>query len=180
MKKLLVILLVIFAFSVFGCSKKYTKAPSDTMEPEEEEVVTEPREEVVEEMEIAKAEDIRESELSIEEKARSIFQDIHFDFDKYHIRSDARPTLNAVADFLNDNSKLNIVIEGHCDDRGTNEYNLALGERRAKSTKSYLVSLGISPSRMILITYGEERPKCTQQNESCWQENRRAHFVIVE
>ena len=102
-----------------------------------------------------------------------------FDFDKYNIREDARPVLDDVASFLNQNKNMNIVIEGHCDERGTNEYNLALGERRSKSTKNYLVSLGVSPARMIIITYGEEKPLCVQQDESCWQLNRRAHFVIV-
>ena len=75
---------------------------------------------------------------------------------------------------------LNVIVEGHCDERGTNEYNLALGEKRAKSTKKYLVSLGVSPSRVIIVTYGEEKPLCSDSNESCWQSNRRAHFVVAK
>jgi len=100
-----------------------------------------------------------------------------FDFDKYNIRDDARPTLDAIASYLKQNAQVNITIEGNCDERGTNEYNLALGERRAKSARDYLSSLGVSPSRISVVTYGEEKPVCTEQNETCWQKNRRDHFV---
>ncbi len=182
MKKILIAILLI---SVVGCAKKYVKAPEEPVTPEEiveEEVMIpeEIEEEVVEEPVFEREEErVKETVLSPEEEAQSVFKDVFFDFDKYNIREDARPVLNAVASFLNKHKKLNIVIEGHCDERGTNEYNLALGEKRAKSTKNYLVSLGVSPGRMIIITYGEEKPLCTQPNETCWQKNRRAHFVAV-
>jgi peptidoglycan-associated lipoprotein len=81
---------------------------------------------------------------------------------------------------MNKNKGANITIEGHCDERGTNEYNLALGEKRAKSAMDYLVSLGVSSSRMGMITYGEENPVCVQKNEACWQKNRRAHFIFIK
>jgi peptidoglycan-associated lipoprotein len=182
MKKFLIILLL---FSVIGCAKKYVKAPEEAGKPvetaAEEAVEPEVETEVVEEMVIAKEKErVDETFLSPEEEAKSVFKDVLFDYDKYNIREDARPVLNTVASFLNDKKNLNIVIEGHCDERGTNEYNLALGERRSKATKNYLVSLGVSPARMIIITYGEEKPGCMEQNESCWQSNRRAHFVIVK
>jgi peptidoglycan-associated lipoprotein len=184
MKKLLIVLLLIVAI---GCAKKYTKPPEVPVKPEEtvkEEVITPEEEaieeEFIEEVVIPEEEKVIESAISVEERAKSVLKDVLFDLDKYDITPDARPILDTVAVFLNENKEINIVIEGHCDERGTNEYNLALGEKRSKSTKNYLVSLGVSPARIIVITFGEEKPFCTQQNESCWQKNRRAHFVIVK
>jgi len=105
-------------------------------------------------------------------------QDIYFDFDKYDIRpADAR-TLDANAAYLKSNPNSLILIEGHCDERGTNEYNLALGERRAKSTMNYLVSQGVQANRITIISYGEERPACTEKSEACWAKNRRSHFLV--
>jgi peptidoglycan-associated lipoprotein len=105
-------------------------------------------------------------------------QDIHFDFDKSDIRSDAAKTLDANASWMKTNPNNLILIEGHCDERGTNEYNLALGERRARSTMNYLVAQGVQASRITIISYGEERPSCTEKTEACWQKNRRAHFLV--
>ena len=105
-------------------------------------------------------------------------KDIHFDFDKYDIRADDAKTLDADAAWLKTNSSHLVLIEGHCDERGTNEYNLALGERRAKSTMNYLVSQGVQASRVTIISYGEERPQCTEKTEGCWAKNRRAHFLV--
>jgi peptidoglycan-associated lipoprotein len=103
-------------------------------------------------------------------------KDIHFDFDKYDIRPGDAKILDANATWLKNNSSL-VLIEGHCDERGTNEYNLALGERRAKATMNYLVSQGVQAGRITIISYGEERPLCTERNEACWARNRRAHFL---
>jgi peptidoglycan-associated lipoprotein len=103
--------------------------------------------------------------------------DAYFDFDKYNIREDARAALENDARWLKANPKVKVKIEGHCDERGTNEYNLALGERRAKATMQYLVTLGIEKSRLSTISYGEERPVCTQHDETCYQKNRRGHLV---
>ncbi len=175
MKKILIILLVIL---VAGCAKKYTRSTEDTESPKGSwEVVKEEKEAT--ETAYVKEEGISERELSVAEMAKTVLMDVLFDYDKYNIRPDSRPALDAVASFMNENMDLNIVIEGHCDERGTNEYNLALGERRAKSTKTYLASLGIASSRIITITYGEEKQICTMSTESCWQSNRRAHFVVV-
>ena len=102
--------------------------------------------------------------------------DIHFDFDKYDIRPGDAKILDANATWLKGNNVL-VLIEGHCDERGTNEYNLALGERRAKATMNYLVSQGVQGNRITIISYGEERPLCTEHNEACWAKNRRAHFL---
>jgi peptidoglycan-associated lipoprotein len=105
-------------------------------------------------------------------------KDIHFDFDKYDIRPGDAKTLDSNAGWLKSNPNHLVLIEGHCDERGTNEYNLALGERRAKSTMNYLVSQGVQASRITIISYGEERPLCTEHNEECWAKNRRAHFLV--
>lgn len=104
--------------------------------------------------------------------------DVFFDFDKYDIRPSDAKTLDANATWLKSNPNHLVLIEGHCDERGTNEYNLALGERRAKSTMNYLVSQGVQANRITIISYGEERPQCTEHTESCWAKNRRAHFLV--
>ncbi len=115
-----------------------------------------------------------------EEEIRRIFKDIHFDYDRYDIKDEDKPTLRAIADWMLNNPPARLVIEGHCDERGTNEYNLGLGDRRARATKDYLVSLGVSARRLQTVSYGEERPLCTEKNEGCWRQNRRAHFVVVK
>ncbi len=104
--------------------------------------------------------------------------DVFFDFDKYDIRPGDAKTLDSNASWLKSNPNHLVLIEGHCDQRGTNEYNLALGERRAKSTMNYLVSQGVQANRITIISYGEERPQCTEHTESCWAKNRRAHFLV--
>jgi peptidoglycan-associated lipoprotein len=104
--------------------------------------------------------------------------DVYFDFDKYDIRTADAKTLDSNATWLKSNPNHLVLIEGHCDERGTNEYNLALGERRAKSTMNYLVSQGVQANRITIISYGEERPQCTEHTESCWAKNRRAHFLV--
>lgn len=103
--------------------------------------------------------------------------DIHFDFDKSAIRPGDARILDRNAGWLKENPKIVVLIEGHCDARGTNEYNIVLGERRAQATRAYLASRGIAVSRMSIISYGEERPLCTQETEACWAKNRRSHFL---
>lgn len=105
-------------------------------------------------------------------------KDIHFDFDRYDIRPADTKTLDANATWLKSNGGMLVLIEGHCDERGTNEYNLALGERRAKAAMNYLVSQGVQASRITIISYGEERPGCMEKNDACWAQNRRAHFLV--
>jgi peptidoglycan-associated lipoprotein len=104
--------------------------------------------------------------------------DVHFDFDRYDIRPDARKVLDANAGWLTANRDQLLLVEGHCDERGTNEYNLALGERRAKAVMAYLVSKGVAGDRITIVSYGEERPQCTAHTEACWARNRRAHFLV--
>ena len=103
---------------------------------------------------------------------------IYYEFDKSTLTPMAQDTLMRHAAWLRENADVTVTIEGHADERGTNEYNLALGDRRADSAKAFLVDLGIASSRLTTISYGEERPLCMQQNEECWAKNRRDHFVI--
>jgi len=111
--------------------------------------------------------------------AASPLKDIYFDFDRYSLQPEARQTLKGNANWLKDHPSGRIEIEGHADERGTNEYNLALGARRAQTIKDYLSTLGITSDRLSTISYGEELPVCKGPGESCWQKNRRAHFVII-
>jgi peptidoglycan-associated lipoprotein len=104
-------------------------------------------------------------------------RDAYFDLDKADIRADARAALSKTADFLKAYPQLKVAIEGHCDERGSTEYNLSLGDRRASAVKQYIVSLGIAADRISTVSYGKEKPFCMESNESCWQQNRRGHFV---
>jgi peptidoglycan-associated lipoprotein len=112
-----------------------------------------------------------------EEPAPSGFMKVYFDFDRYYIREDAKPALEQNAKVLKANPNMRILIEGHCDERGTVEYNLALGERRAAAARQYLMDLGIDGSRISTISYGKERPVAFGHDEASWQQNRRAEFV---
>ncbi len=112
-------------------------------------------------------------------RRRGFSPDVYFAYDEYSLNDDDRGKLARNADLLKGQARLNLTIEGHCDERGTNEYNLALGERRANAVKSYLSSLGVGAERMRTLSYGEERPVCTEHEESCWSQNRRAHMVIT-
>ncbi len=105
-------------------------------------------------------------------------KDAFFDLDKSDLREDARAALTKDAEFLRSYPQVKMSIEGHCDERGSTEYNLGLGQRRAEAAKNYLISLGIPADRMETTSWGKERPFCTEHDESCWQQNRRAHFVL--
>lgn len=111
--------------------------------------------------------------------AEASLQDINFDYDKSNIRPDAREIMKTNADIFLKNKTPKITIEGYCDERGTAEYNMALGERRAQEAKKYLVNLGVDAARMKTISYGEERPLDPGQNEEAWAKNRRAHFAVT-
>jgi len=105
--------------------------------------------------------------------------DVFFDLDRSELREDGRSVLQKNADWLRRWSSTRITIEGHCDERGTAEYNLALGERRASAVREYLTGLGVPSSRILVISKGKETPFCTQSSEDCWQQNRRGHFVVT-
>jgi peptidoglycan-associated lipoprotein len=104
--------------------------------------------------------------------------DVHFDFDRADLRPDAAQTVEANARLLNARADTLVLIEGHCDERGTTEYNLALGERRARATMNALVSRGVASRRITVVSFGEDKPQCTDRTEACWAKNRRAHFKV--
>lgn len=154
-----------------ACSKKVVK------EAEEEQVTTE-------------AGAMTEGEMSAEEReqmgqrdvgyaSEPALEDVHFDFDKSDIRPDAREILAVNAEWIKNHPDAKIQIEGHCDERGTEEYNLALGERRANAVKNYIISLGIEAERLYTISYGEELPLDPGHDEAAWAKNRRAHFLVT-
>jgi peptidoglycan-associated lipoprotein len=116
---------------------------------------------------------------SIEELFQAAVKDAFFDYNTAEIRADARASLLKDAEFLNLHGDVRIAIEGHCDERGSEEYNLGLGQRRADAAKKYLVSLGIADDRIQTTSYGKERPFCTEHDEACWQQNRRGHFLLT-
>lgn len=180
MKRFLV-LAVILGLVGLGCAQKKVAAPPETPTAEQkkgaEEGAKKGREKVTEEQ-IAKVES-KEMPSKVEEVS-GMFADIHFDFDKYDIKDDDKATLKSVADYGIKNTSQKVLIEGHCDERGTSEYNLGLGDRRAKATKDYLVSLGIPSARVDIISYGKEKPLCNEHTEDCWAKNRRAHFVMMK
>ena len=118
------------------------------------------------------------------ERIAGEMRDVYFDFDRSNLRPDAREALTAdgaaLKSIFRDFPTHNVIVEGHCDERGSAEYNLALGDRRAKETRQFLGQLGVPEERLLGISYGKERPQCTEANERCWQLNRRAHFVAGE
>jgi peptidoglycan-associated lipoprotein len=117
---------------------------------------------------------------SLEElNAEKPLADVSFDYDSAALSDQARSNLDKNAGWLKQWASTRILVEGHCDSRGTNEYNLALGERRADAVRDYLVSLGVPTDRVQVVSKGEEQPFCTEENESCWSQNRRGHFMIT-
>jgi len=169
----------LFLFLGSSCAKKQVQVS----EPPKAAPVQEVKKEAPAPVEDAAAKEAKlraEKEKQLE-KMRKAFEDesIYFDFDKYEIKADAKTTLQKKADFLAANTRYSLRIEGHCDERGTNEYNLALGERRANSAKEFLVALGIAPARITTISYGEERPAVEGSNEDAWSKNRRDEFKLI-
>lgn len=119
-----------------------------------------------------------EKKAAFQKAAAAALQDIHFDYDKDHIKASDKERLQKIAAFMSAYPATKLQIQGHCDERGTNEYNLALGNRRAAATLSYLTTLGAKESQFSLISYGKERPLCTERTEACMAQNRRAHFEL--
>ena len=116
---------------------------------------------------------------SVEEFMKVVGDRVFFDFDRYDVKDEGRATLQRQAEWMKKYAKVSVTLEGHCDERGTREYNLALGSRRATAAKDYLVSLGVDASRIKTISYGKEKPVCVESTESCWATNRRAVSVIM-
>jgi peptidoglycan-associated lipoprotein len=155
------------------CAKKPKPEVEPTGVPEEE--VAPPEKTIAPEK--PETPESPEQQPDVEEISLQL-KDVYFDYDDDALRNDAKETLARNGKVLQDNSWVNIVVEGNCDERGTVEYNLALGERRALSAKRYLVSYGIEPSRISIISYGKERPVDPRHTEEAWAKNRRDHFVV--
>ena len=115
---------------------------------------------------------------SLDELTREL-SDVYFDLDKSEVRQDARPALQKDADWMKRWTSTQVTIEGHCDSRGSSEYNLALGSRRATAVKEYMVSLGVPAGRLTVVSKGKEQPFCSEDNDACWQQNRRGHFLVT-
>jgi len=185
MKRFWVFLLLI-VFVSFGCKQRVVTQP-ESQERLQQQKEQQAREEAarskttpenITEQKTPSLETVESLEQSKEEK-EGLFKDILFDFDKYNVQDKYKPELKSVASWMMKNTNARLSVEGNCDERGTNEYNLALGDRRAKAVKDYLVSLGVASSRIETLSYGEEKPLCTEHTEECWTKNRRAHFVVL-
>jgi len=181
-KRMAIILFVCALTFLFLMSCKPKAKTTPTPPPPAKE---QPKVEKVEEAPAVKKPELSEEEIfmskSLEEiNLESPLKMIHFDYDRYEIREDAKPVLETDSTWLRKYPSIKVLIEGHCDERGTEEYNLALGEKRARSTMDYLTSLGISPDRMKIISYGKSQPLDTGATEMAWQKNRRAQFLIIE
>jgi peptidoglycan-associated lipoprotein len=183
-RKALVVLMMVFAVvAVGGCKKKKpATSPDMTITP----TTVEPTQDVAPSTETPIAGDQTPGEfdqdiVTADEAARrqGLLGDVFFDYDAYELRQDARDRLAQNAKFLTSHPEFILTIEGHADERGTNDYNLALGEKRANAAKEYLSTLGVGGDRLRTVSYGEERPFCGESSESCWQQNRRAHFTIT-
>ncbi|MDH4161722.1 MAG: peptidoglycan-associated lipoprotein Pal [Nitrospirota bacterium] len=191
-------ILLLSLTTLWGCPKKaeVSSAPEEQKQAEpvqseyekrkaEEERLAEESRRAEEERKAAEAAEAakRAEEEAAKERAAkeaNSMQPIYFDFDKSFVRSDAKEAMKANAQWMKANPKAKIRIEGNCDERGTIEYNQALGQRRAAAAKKYLTDLGISSKRISLISYGKEKPTCTDATEECWQKNRRDDFVVNE
>jgi peptidoglycan-associated lipoprotein len=162
-----------------GCKKKPPTTTEETRPPVE---APPPAATPVAPPTTAPSDDVQQEVLSqdlAELNRKGYLQDAYFDYDQADLRDDARTALAANAEWLKKFPSIQLLVEGHCDERGTNEYNLALADRRANAAKEYLASLGVDGSRVRTVSYGEERPFCNESAESCWQQNRRGHFVIT-
>jgi peptidoglycan-associated lipoprotein len=189
--KRIISILVIIAAMIAGCAQKNIVKSSD--QPQKETAVAESRQAESREpakwsvRDTCKSKNVSERDLSgkrSSETQKTIkdletrFQNIYFDYDKHLINDNAKALLKKLSSAMLKNQRIRVLIEGHCDDRGTAEYNIALGDRRANAAKQYLSSLGIPAGRIETVSYGKEKPACTESNEECWAKNRRDHLVF--
>jgi len=187
--------LVLAGFILAGCSpqKVVQPTPDDQQQQQQQQqqpTVT-PKESETKTAAIKSSERVTEKQLAkieMKEDVRSdqykemkdFFEDIYFDYDEYGISAAARAVLEKISTWMFTNRATKISIEGHCDERGTNEYNLALGDRRAKAVRDVLIALGVPSGRIEMISYGEEKPVCSEKTEACYAKNRRVHFVMLK
>ncbi len=173
--------LVLGLWSLVGCAARPVKEKAVLKELAEGRAI--PEEEVLalrgEDIPLVEKE-LKERKKALTEEEKRIFKNIYFDFDKSDIKPESRPVLEKIAAYLLKNPALDLLIEGHCDERGTEEYNLALGERRALSARRYLIGLGVASKRLQTISYGEERPLDPGHDETAWAKNRRAEFKPLQ
>ena len=186
-KSLACVLLVTVVFLVPGCQKKQissepygTESADEARRKAEEEAMRKKKGIGEEDLQSAKDREEQARMMLSEERKAFENEDIYFPYDSAALTPEAQEILRKKAVWLQENPTAEVTVEGHCDERGTNEYNLALGEARAQSTKNYLIDLGISASRIGTISYGEERPLDPTSSEEAWAKNRRAHFIFVE
>lgn len=177
------LIIVLGSLMLYGCPKSADVSSAPETQPQKvEQAPAKPAEEAAAAAAAAEAARKAAEEKAVKEAAaRSAagLQPIYFDFDRSFIRDDARPVMQANADYLKANPKVKVRIEGNCDERGTIEYNQALGQRRAANAKKYLTDMGISGNRITLISYGKEKPVCTEGTEDCWQKNRRNDLIAI-
>lgn len=171
-------LLLLAGLLIVGCAKKpqpvVEPPPPPAMQPD----TTGQAARLAAEREAAEREAEEKARMEAEQAAKSSLQIVYFDFDKYNLRPDAREAANFDAGVLQKYSAWNVLIEGHCDERGTEEYNLALGERRANTVKDFFINYGLGATRFSTVSYGEERPADPGHNEAAWAKNRRAVLVV--
>lgn len=175
---------------LYGCPKKKPATPPADLDVETTTVPAPPPTAPAEEIDQPAAPEVNDqaedpllsSDMQIvneELRRRGFSPDVYFDYDESTLSDDTRDKLSRNADLLKSNPQFSVTIEGHADSRGTNEYNLALGERRANAVRDYLTSLGVAGNRLRTLSYGEERQVCDTDEESCWSQNRRAHMIIT-
>jgi peptidoglycan-associated lipoprotein len=188
MMVLLSLVLMLSLAVLYGCPKKAEVASAPEQPQKVEPAPAKSAEDIAAEKAAAEKRAAEAAARAAEEekareaaaKAAAGLKPIHFDFDKSFIRDDAKPVMKANAEYLKANPKVKVRIEGNCDERGTIEYNQALGQRRAAAAKKYLTDMGISAKRISLISYGKEKPICSQSTEDCWQKNRRDDLIAAE
>jgi peptidoglycan-associated lipoprotein len=180
----------VLAIALTGCPKKKPATPPADLDVETQPMDTPPpatTQDVVQTPPPAVTEDETEDPLlsadlqvvNDELRRRGFSPDVYFEYDESSLSDETRERLARNADLLKAQTQFLVTVEGHADSRGTNEYNLALGEKRANAVRDYLSSLGVDGGRLRIITYGEERPACTEEEESCWSQNRRSHMIIT-
>ncbi|MBI1823728.1 MAG: peptidoglycan-associated lipoprotein Pal [Nitrospirae bacterium] len=173
---------LVLLVAVLGCPKKPTETASQSI-PQESTGGQPALPPAVENVPSTEQHPVTEEKVKPAEPTKSILiteplKDIFFDYDRATIKPEMKNALDQDVVWLKNNAQATVQLEGHCDARGTNEYNLALGEKRAHSVKQFLISQGIKASRISTISYGEDRPFCKEDTESCYQQNRRVHFVM--
>ncbi len=175
--KHIALLLMVVLLVIAGCAPKQvqTVPPVAVTTTQDRTLSDEERARITEE-ELARAE--RDRLLREQERLAGILKDVLFDFDSYAVSNNELPKIEGVSSFMKQDRNVKMVVEGHCDERGTVDYNLALGQKRSEAVKNYLIKLGIEPARIRTISYGKELPAETGQSEESWAKNRRAHFKI--